>query len=169
MDFVFYSIEKGEKWLTPFEKRQWGDKWKALRTWLQSKGVEISPWVQVRLREFLILTFFIQRLEQELLFVPMKNKQEKEEDIELQKKMDKSNAPIQCYEILCKYMERQRKLVQEFEEIKPVEVKMGTVSIAELVEDLMNCARELDKGNGKIEEDFISPREHQEISVKVDD
>lgn len=154
MECIFYSIEKGEKWLTPFEKRQWREKYKALQIWFQNKGIEISPWLQMRLRELLILTFFIQRLEQELLLSsPLPEK--KNECIESSKRTERINSSVQCYEVLCKYMERQRKLAQEFEGIKPMDTKTSSISIAELVQDLVCCAHELEKSNnGTVQKNF---------------
>ena len=163
MECVFYSIEKGEKWLTPFEKRQWREKYKALQMWFKNKGIEISPWLQMRLRELLILTFFIQRLEQELLFsTPLPEK--KNEGMESSKKMERINSSVQCYEVLCKYMERQRKLVQEFEGIKPMETKTSSMSIAELVQDLVCCAHELEKGNnGTMQKNFSEENKNETL------
>ncbi len=160
MEPVFYSIENGEKWLTPFEKRQWREKYKALQRWFDKKGIESSPWLQVRIREFLIITSFIQRLEQELLLSSTSSKVEsKIEGNDPHKKVEKISSSIQSYEVLFKYFERQRKLVQEFEELKPTETKTSPMSIAELVQDLANCAREWEKGNGKMQEETIQLEE----------
>lgn len=164
MEYVFYSIEKGEKWLTPFEKRQWREKYKALQVWFQDKGIEISPWLQVRLRELLILTFFIQRLEQEFL-LSSSSPEKKKEEIEFSKKTERINSPLQCYEVLCKYMERQHKLIQEFEDIKPMEIKTSSLSIAELVQDLVCCAHELEKSNNGTEQKNFVEEDKNEILV----
>lgn len=167
MEYVFYSIEKGEKWLTPFEKRQWREKYKALQIWFQNKGIEISPWLQMRLRELLILTFFIQRLEQELLLSsPLL--ENKNECIESSRKTERINSSVQCYEVLCKYMERQRKLVQEFEDIKPIETKTSSISIAELVQDLVCCAHELEKSNNGTVQKNVVEEGKNEILVNQD-
>ncbi|MGC8737623.1 MAG: hypothetical protein ACP5UA_03120 [Candidatus Hydrogenedens sp.] len=166
MDSIFYSIEKGEAWLTPYEKRQWREKYRALQVWFQNNGIEISPWLQVRLRELLILTFFIQRLEQEFLLSPLMSKKE-DVCIESSKKTEKTNHSLQYYEILCKYMERQRKLVQEFENIKPVEAKTSSMSIAELVQDLVCCMHELEKGNGTMQKNLVVGSK-EEILVNQD-
>ncbi len=164
MDAVFYAVEKGEKWLTPFEKRQWREKYRALYTWCQNKGIEISPWLQVRLRELLIVTFFIQRLEAELLLSNLNQKTENaKESRESLNRTEKTVSNLSHYEVLCKYLERQRKLVQELEELKPAEVKTSTISIAELVQDLIVSARELDKGNGKLHNDIAVDKEKLDV------
>lgn len=168
MESVFYSIEKGEKWLTPFEKRLWREKFRALQTWFQNKGIEISPWLQVRLRELLITTFFIQRLEQELLLSTSSKMENKIGSNESHKKIEKMNSSVQSYEVLCKYLERQRKLVQELEEIKPSDVKTSPISIAELVQDLMHCAHELDKGNGKMQEKIMGTAEENKVILNCE-
>lgn len=165
MESVFYSIEKGENWLTPLEKRQWREKYKALQVWFDKKGIESSPWLQVRLRELLITTFFIQRLEQELLLSTSSKVKNEIESNESHKKIEKMNASVQSYEVLCKYLERQRKLVQELEAIKPSDVKTSPISIVELVQDLMHCARELDKDNGKIQEKIMGTKEENKVGL----
>jgi len=167
MEYVFYSIEKGEKWLTPFEKRQWREKYKALQIWFQNKGIEISPCLHMRLRELLILTFFIQRLEQELLLsTPLSEKNDG--GVESSRKTERINSSVQYYEVLCKYMERQRKLVQEFEDIKPIETKTSSISIAELVQDLVCCAHELEKSNNGVVQKNVVEEGKNEILVNQD-
>lgn len=159
MKSVFYSIEKGEKWLTPFEKRQWREKYKSLQLWFQNKGIEISPWLQIRLRELLIVTFFIQRLEQELLSPTFPQKESV--GVGTTQKTERISSSVQCYEVLCKYLERQRKLVQEFETVKPIDIKTSSMSIAELVQDLLCCAHELDKGNGTMQKNFVEESKNE--------
>mgnify|MGYP000914159249 CR=1 FL=1 len=167
MESILYRIEKGEKWLTSFEKRQWHEKVKALMVWFQEKGLEITPWVEVRLRELLVLTFIIQRIEEETLF-PQLPELSQQDTLEknTKTKLIKPTLPIQNFEVLCKYMERLRKLVQEFEEMKTEERKpQAYLGVAELVQDLMRCAREMDTGNGKSKESHLQTCEGIEIGA----
>jgi len=172
MGNILYRIEKGEKWLTQFEKRQWHEKVKALVAWFQEKGMEITPWIEVRLRELLILTCIIQRIEEETMFSKMYDTT-KQDAIHIETnektKTTKPALPIQNFEVLCKYMERLRKLVQEFEDMKTGEQKpKAYLGVAELVQDLMRCAREIDNRNGKGNESHLQCHEEIEVGANME-
>jgi len=172
MGTILYRIEKGEKWLTQFEKRQWHEKVKALMVWFQEKGLEITPWVEVRLRELLVLTCIIQRIEEETMFSKMSDPTKQDAirtEMNTKSNLSKPALPIQNFEVLCKYMERLRKLVQEFEEMKTGERKpQAYLGVAELVQDLMRCAREIDNGNGKDNESNIQSHKEIEVSANIE-
>ncbi|HOK10574.1 MAG TPA: hypothetical protein PLT82_11160 [Candidatus Hydrogenedens sp.] len=147
MGYILYSLEKGEKWLTPFEKRQWREKVKALSGWFEDKGIEISPWLQIRLRELLVLMFFIQRCEHDVEKTSSLEEEITDGYETVKRKHIKQNETVQKFEMLFKYLERLRDIVAELERIKPSEPKhVHSQSISELVQDLLHCEKELEKG-----------------------
>lgn len=138
----FYDLNRGEAWLTPFQKSVWRKRVGIVKDWFESRGVEITPWLQIRMRELVLLSFVVERLEKECSFFYGSVSSESEGS-----SRNGSNAiALQQLELLFKYLERLRKLAHELEGLGMQTGKaIPSFNLVECVQQLMECARELDQ------------------------
>lgn len=138
----FYDLNRGESWLTPFQKSVWRKRVGIVKDWFESRGVEITPWLQIRMRELVLLSFVVERLERECsFFYPSVNSESEGSS------RNGSNAiALQQLELLFKYLERLRKLAHELEGLAmQVGKAIPSFNLVECVQQLLECARELDQ------------------------
>lgn len=144
--FKFFEFEKSEKWLTKAERKQWLKKYKVLSNWLKANDGELTPIIQLRIKEILFFFFITRRIEDEwmrrlniIVEEPeLTNTQLKSKNTVLQ------TLHLEYVEQLGKYYEKLRRLLQEFEDsiTKTGKSKKG-FSLAELLEDMLKCSEEL--------------------------
>lgn len=142
----FIDFEKSERWLTKSERKLWKKKYAVFENWLKENDGEMTPLCQLRIKELLFLYFITLRVEGEWVkklsentynSVPTNSQRQRRSNIAQELHLD-------YVEILGKYFEKLRKLLQEFEETISVKGKSKQgFSLAELVEDLIQCSQDL--------------------------
>ncbi|MCX8066108.1 MAG: hypothetical protein N3G21_13230 [Candidatus Hydrogenedentes bacterium] len=148
------DLEKSERWLTKSERKQWRKKYEVLANWLKENDGELTPILQLRIKEFLFLFFITRRIEEEWIRKILDNPNSSE-PVNLQGKVKIGVAQglyLEYVEQLGKYYEKLRKLLQEFEDSITVnsKTKQG-FSLAELLEDLIKCSKEIREDENKFQ------------------